>query len=578
MDGAAVTYPGALGRRDLRIVLTPDGTEDFVVLPDAAAGGSYVDELTLPAGLSARDGDAGVEILDASGKVVGTIAHGWASDAAAPTPSLTPVSVRLLAEPALVASTTVAVEVSIDPAWLAEPSRVAPITIDPTISFAHGGAPSATDTMVLSNAATTNYGTFSQLWVGAGGGAKARTYLKFGDLPAPGGPAWVADSKLVLTQLSSQPQSGAPGTPRPLRLGAPTAAWTDTTLTWANQPAGPFDLSAGTTTPNPPLSAPGALSVIVDTTELAQAWLSGLRPNNGIVIADAAEDVAPGAGVYHFFGSTQGNALQIPVLQVTYGTGTKPPAAAPDAGALADGAVVGTATPSLSVAKVTDPDPSDVVRYWFRATPSPDAETGAKIDSGWFAPGDAGFPGCPTTGTTCAYAATARLPGRRRDVLVARLDLGPRPPGGQARLGADVHRRPPPGSGRPPPRRPVRPHPGEPRLRQPRGRGGLAGVPGRGRRPGAHVRLQLRCSPGRRRPGRVLLPRRQPAPEGGYAGHPGRQLCAGGRPRRPHRELHVARGRSAALGARHRLHGPLGGLPDGAPGRVPHSGSRPTTG
>lgn len=52
---------------------------------------------------------------------------------------------------------------------------------------------------------------------------------------------------------------------------------------------------------------------------------------------------------------------------------------------------------------MADPDAGDVVRYWFRATPSPDAETGAKFDSGWFAPGDARFPACPTTGSTCGY-------------------------------------------------------------------------------------------------------------------------------------------------------------------------------
>jgi len=131
--------------------------------------------------------------------------------------------------------------------------------------------------------------------------------------------------------------------------------------------------------------------------------LRGILPNNGILIRDGNEGVGlPARG--RIFASAQAPISQ-PSLSITYGTGSSPPG--PAASSPVDGAVVDTTTPVLAVAKVTDPD-GDPVRYWFRGTPTPDAETGARvIDSGWITPGDANFPGCPATGSTCAYTVPA---------------------------------------------------------------------------------------------------------------------------------------------------------------------------
>ncbi|MGH9155014.1 MAG: PA14 domain-containing protein, partial [Acidimicrobiales bacterium] len=388
--GDTATYARALGRRDLLIAVTPDGVEETVVVPDIAAGGSYVDELTLPAGLSARDGAGGVELVDSSGTVVARFDNGWAYDESRTTAPV-PVAVRL-ASPATTA--TVAVNVSVDPAYLADPARVFPVTIDPTLS--RTGTTDVDDAMVINGgSANINYATYPQVWAGTGGADSARTYLRFNNMSAPAG-AWVSDAKIYLWNLWSSCVA-----PRPLEVGAPMASWAEPAITWNNQPSF-FDPSSGTSTPNPALgSAPNcdAGGINLDVTWLASRWLSGSAPNYGVVIKDAAEGQSPG-GYRQFYSS---EAAAYPALVVTYSTGAAAPMAQSASPSPADGEVITTTTPTLAVAKLADPN-GQPVRYWFRGTPSPDAETGAKvIDSGWLKQGDVGLDGCATVGSACAY-------------------------------------------------------------------------------------------------------------------------------------------------------------------------------
>jgi RHS repeat-associated protein len=93
----------------------------------------------------------------------------------------------------------------------------------------------------------------------------------------------------------------------------------------------------------------------------------------------AASETDP-AG-YKAFYSAEGTTdpTKIPTLSITY---NRPPAA-PAAVSPADGTSTSSPTPVLVANLAADPD-GDTVRYWFRATDSPDAETGAKVvDSGW---------------------------------------------------------------------------------------------------------------------------------------------------------------------------------------------------
>ncbi|MCA1835010.1 MAG: hypothetical protein LC721_01195 [Actinobacteria bacterium] len=115
-DKATATYGGALSGRDLELTLTVDGMEEAVKLPDASAGGAYLDELVLPAGSAARNGPGGVELVGPDNKVFATFGGGFAFDAAGPGGARSAVSVRLAGQQANVATVAVAV----DAGWLAD--------------------------------------------------------------------------------------------------------------------------------------------------------------------------------------------------------------------------------------------------------------------------------------------------------------------------------------------------------------------------------------------------------------------------------------------------------------------------
>ncbi len=142
-----------------------------------------MEEFVLPAGLRARDGEGGVEIVDATGELVAVVHDGWATDAGAPLPGLAPVSVRLLpaegagsAERATEAgarstTTTVAVEVSIDQGWLDDPVRRFPVTVDPSVTFASSTS-NAKDTMVFSAYPNDIFGYYPEVWAAVDGASR----------------------------------------------------------------------------------------------------------------------------------------------------------------------------------------------------------------------------------------------------------------------------------------------------------------------------------------------------------------------------------------------------------------------
>jgi hypothetical protein len=82
IDGSVVTYPGAVGGKDLIAQLLVHGVEETVVLDDSTEGPSYTTSFTLPVGVQARDGANGVDFTDATGTSLGRFGGGVAFDAA----------------------------------------------------------------------------------------------------------------------------------------------------------------------------------------------------------------------------------------------------------------------------------------------------------------------------------------------------------------------------------------------------------------------------------------------------------------------------------------------------------------
>ncbi|MFN2606778.1 MAG: PA14 domain-containing protein, partial [Acidimicrobiales bacterium] len=270
------------------------------------------------------------------------------------------------------------VEVGVDPAWLGDGARAWPVTIDPTFNtVSPNTATAGTDTLVWAGAPTTAFAANTYLETGrwsptvAPPGGVSRSFLRFDLGVTPAANVWVTESHLRIDQYVA-----IDCVARPVQVTGLGAAFSAAT-TWNNQPG--VDGSGVVSTTSFSHGATGCPEGWdnLDTTGLAQRWLHDGAANNGLRIAAADETDTNAAKAYR---SGEAGASLAPTLYVTYNH--LPDMATPAAAAPPDGAVLGTPTPTLAVNAATDPD-GQAVKYWFRITTNPDAETGPKIDSGW---------------------------------------------------------------------------------------------------------------------------------------------------------------------------------------------------
>jgi len=375
-------YAKALpGGRDLTMGLIPGGVEETVTLPSAATGASYLDEILLPRGVTARQADAGIELVDADGAIVAVFDGGAAFDAAFPASmtAVTPVSVRLVA-PATegtagaVLGNVVTVDVGVDPAWLTAADRRFPVSIDPSlhtpvdITNTNGTGPE-TDTYVVSGTGANTAYPNHYLGIGStdGGVSIARSMLSF-DLSGLPANDLVTDAKLRIDNWYSPAC-----TPQSVNLYGRGSAFSASSTWNTSQPG----LDANGTVSSTPFAfgaagCPGNWQDL-DATALVQRWLHGGEANRGLELRAANESTAAYAKWFY-----SGRSAYPPILRVTLDRFPSPSTPLTPA----TGTVVTTTTPTLTATAATDPD-TDPVSYWFRATPAPDAESGAKmVDSG----------------------------------------------------------------------------------------------------------------------------------------------------------------------------------------------------
>ena len=370
---ATATYPGALGGgRSLELAVTPEGFEETVVVPDAGAPVTYLDHISLPAGVRARQASpTDIEFVDGAGAVVATFGGGMASDATFPAAGLaatTPVTVRLVGTEATPAREAI-ISVGVDPAWLAEPGRAWPLRIDPlfTTSTATAGA----DTYIYSADPNSSFGSSGWLFTGSGDGgiSVARSLVRF-DLSSLPPSHFVTESHLSLYEWYSPSCSARSVTAS--GLGGPFS----NTTTWNTAP--PLDGAGVVSSTSFAYGASGcpAARANLDLTSLARRWILDGAANHGLELR-AGDEFDPAAN--KGFNSGDTGVEYAPTLYVTY---NRLPGQA-SAASPANNATVSSATPRLSVNPATDPD-GDTVEYFFRITATADAETGAKAESRWW--------------------------------------------------------------------------------------------------------------------------------------------------------------------------------------------------
>ena len=164
LDGSKVTYPGAVGGRDLIQQLLVSGVEETVVLDSSAEGNSYTTQFTLPAGATTRAIAGGVEFVSAQGNALGRFGGGLAFDAAGADAA---VATTLVSQNGRVAT----VRAAINPSWVADSRRQFPVHLDPVYTWKTVDGGSSDSYVMSGGGATTPYWTSSEIRVGYGYGA-----------------------------------------------------------------------------------------------------------------------------------------------------------------------------------------------------------------------------------------------------------------------------------------------------------------------------------------------------------------------------------------------------------------------
>ena len=179
-------------------------------------------------------------------------------------------------------------------------------------SFVDGGTPAS------------NNGTVNQLKLQSQAGHNQRVYVKFpttGCLFAPPAGSIVRSATLRLFEAGA-----LPGVCRTYDVFRASGSWTETGITWTNQPEGttsnqPASASrtASQDVGNPATCANHTSNAYVDwsvTSDVA-AFLAGTATNDGWMIRDDAEDAATAEHVA-FSAREQNNLAQAPQLLMTY--------------------------------------------------------------------------------------------------------------------------------------------------------------------------------------------------------------------------------------------------------------------
>jgi hypothetical protein len=137
------------------------------------------------------------------------------------------------------------------------------------------------DSDVDQGSASNNFGTSSDLYVRSKAAGNRRAFVKF-DLSSCN----ASTRDVVTTATLSLYMTGAPGTSRTYDVRRVNATWTETGITWTNQPA-VGSVTSSTTT--------GTTSNVWRTWAVnadAQAWLAGTATNYGLRVSDATESAA----------------------------------------------------------------------------------------------------------------------------------------------------------------------------------------------------------------------------------------------------------------------------------------------
>jgi len=347
VDGASVTYPGALDGADLQYVVTPEGVKENVVLARRVDDPTFRFTLTTSgvAARAQRDGSIGFfDTRSPDGPPVFVVPRPFMSDSTADVKS--PHGKRFsdkVTQTVEQHGTTATVTVHADKAWLNAEQRRYPVTIDPTIRV----EPTPTtgqDAQIWSDTPTRADGLDYRLSVGTDSSGKARSLLRFDTSVVPAGTS-LASAKLRL-YYDNELYTGVNNVTMEARRV--TAPWVEDTVTWnsINTSMGEAGLSTAVKQANKT-----NVWHEWDIRNMAQSWVSGSVPNYGVMVKSTNETLGLGGAVYQGAEfAYNGETVNRPKLVLSWGRPSvdlQPPTTVTATGA------------ELSWPSYVDPNPAD---------------------------------------------------------------------------------------------------------------------------------------------------------------------------------------------------------------------------
>ncbi|HVI07670.1 MAG TPA: DNRLRE domain-containing protein [Candidatus Binatia bacterium] len=178
------------------------------------------------------------------------------------------------------------------------------------ISALAQGAPPSADTYDSSTAQTTNYGSNILLVVQKG----SNSYIKFNlsDVP-PGATITKATLRLFLDAATAKGS---------FDVYQINSSWSEATLTYKNAP--PLGVSATGNNPVAVTASSVNQFILIDITSLAQSWLNGSIPNDGIALA-----LTTSTGAFSFDSKENSLTSHHPELEITIASGAQGPQGPP---------------------------------------------------------------------------------------------------------------------------------------------------------------------------------------------------------------------------------------------------------
>lgn len=309
VTGTSARYTDARPDTDVTVTALADGVKEDLQLNSVDAPSRFAFDLTLPAKASAR--------LTAHGSVA--IATAGDEDFQIAAPFMVDDDRSFAAKRAATYSLTKTTDgyrltLTLDRAWLTAKDRAFPVTVDPTIR--RTGTSQTTDVSLIESVPDIGYGGSQGIFVGryaAYPTTDSRGGLKFDLTGAVPTDARVLQAKVGLKSYYKENSNSKKVGLHPLTRGfTHDATWNryNATTPWTTA-GGEFD------------AAPATVTSIGTSlgwhywypTELAQEWVSGVRPNNGFVLKDVTGEPKNGT---EFRSSEYGTAGDRPYLDIVW--------------------------------------------------------------------------------------------------------------------------------------------------------------------------------------------------------------------------------------------------------------------